>query len=147
MAGEYVVPRDRFVGRDVAECNRSAKRVTVHRRGDATNAHAVAPYRLVVEQRGLGVGQQELRQPPPHAGLALAQQRVPPDERLAPVGGETEAGLDQRGVAVDVVAPVAVSLFQPQRVQRVVAAELQPERLSRGDDPVEHMRRELGRNV
>jgi hypothetical protein len=78
--GADEVGGDELVRGDPAERDRRAERVAMHGRGDPADTHAVAPDRLVVEQCFFPVPQQELDEAPPHAGLALAQQRLPPDE-------------------------------------------------------------------
>ena len=89
---------------------------------------AVAQDRLVVEEQRLGILQPELHQPALQSGLALPQHRVAADEiALAGLHRKAEAGLQHMVLVGDVVAEMAEGLFDAAGIERMQAAELQPE--------------------
>src|SRR5580700_10405986 len=101
---------------DVAETERRADRVREHPRADAPDQLAVSPDRLVVVQESIVPLESQRHQAAAHTRGALREQRLAADEaaRLVPGDGELQPRLE-RGVLVrDVVAPVAVGLFDAQ---------------------------------
>src|SRR3546814_19492678 len=84
---------------------------------------------------------------------AAAQEGVAADEAapsafgLLPRHGEAQASLERVVLLADVVAPVAVALFQAQCVHGVVAGETQAEGGAGFGQPLEDVGGEFGRHV
>ena len=98
-----------------------------HAGGRLADNDAVAPDRFVVVEERVGVVERELDETCTQARIALPRQGVAADESFGfvPRDGEPESGFQRSGVRCDVVAPVAVALLHPQRVERVVTGERQ----------------------
>ena len=95
---------------------------------------------------GSGSRQPELHQPARQPGILLAQHGVAADEiALAGLHGKAEAGLQHMVLVGDVVAEMAEGLFDAAGIERVQAAELQPDIRAGLLDRLEHMRRLVGR--
>jgi hypothetical protein len=113
------------VGRiDIAQPARCAERAGVHTRADIAGDACPLPDRFVMIKQGLGRFQQELDEALLEATFLLAEQRVAPDEAagFVQLDRKAEPGLE-RGIFIgDVMAPVAIALLHPQRVERVIAA-------------------------
>src|SRR5262249_52950824 len=134
---------------DVAKSERCADRVAEHPRGDAADELTVPPDGLIVIEEPVRFLESECHHAAAHAGLALSAQRLAPDEapRLVPGNRKSKAGLE-RGIHIaDVVAPVTISLFHAQAIERMVARETQPKGLTGLDDRVVHRLCELGGDI
>ena len=82
-------------------------------------------------------------------GLFLCEQRLTPDKATGLVHFDSKAQpCLERGVLVgNVMAPMAIAFFHAQRIQRMIAGQLEAEAIANGDDAVVDTRHEFGRDV
>ena len=111
--------------------------VTVASRGNIRGRPAFGEHGLVAVRVGAVLLDDEAGEPLSDALLALAYERVAPDEvALVEAHEPLEAGLERRVVGRHVDTPEPVGLLEPQRLQRPVAEVDEAERLSRLEQEV-----------
>ena len=109
----------------------------------------VSPDRLIVIDQRLGILQSQLHEVPRQALLLLADQGLATDKsaRFVKLDHKAKTRFEWRIFVGNVMAPVAIGLFQTKRIQGVITGMHQLIRLPRCRNKIVYMLHQLGGDI